>query len=392
MQCEDGVIPLMMDPMHPLRDLTESDLRRRTSIKWRQHPADVLPLWVAEMDVRLAAPIVEAVTRAVAEGDTGYPHGTAYAEAFAGFAAERWSWEVEPGRAAWVADVMTGIVEALGLVSAPGDPVVVNPPVYPPFFDFIRHAGREVVEAPLGEDGRLAPEAIEAAFVRAGAGGLSVTYLLCNPQNPTAVVHRADELAAIAQLARAYDVRVVVDEIHAPLVADGYVPFLSVPGAETALALVSASKAWNLAGLKAALLVAGPEAVADLERLPEVVSHGPSHLGVLAQTAAYRDGGDWLDALRADLADNRVLLAELLDKHLPAARWGGGPGTYLAWLDCRQLGLGDDPAAAFLDQGRVAVNSGLPFGTGGAGHVRLNFGTTPEILTEAIGRMGHVVG
>ncbi|MCW2823248.1 MAG: cystathionine beta-lyase, partial [Aeromicrobium sp.] len=209
-----------------------------------------------------------------------------------------------------------------------------------------------------------------------------------NPHNPTAVVHTREELAAVAALAATYGVRVVADEIHGPLVAEGFVPYLSV--SEDALVVTSASKGWNLAGLKAALIVAGPRSAADLARLPEIVSHGPSHLGVLAHTVALRDGRSWLDALHADLADNRALLAKLLAEHLPDVRWDGGPGTYLAWLDCRDLGLGDDPAAAFLQRGRVAVNSGLPFGTGGAGHVRLNLATTPDILTEAITRMGRV--
>ncbi|KRC65671.1 cystathionine beta-lyase [Aeromicrobium sp. Root236] len=376
--------------MHPLRELTLEDLRRRTSVKWREYDPDVLPLWVAEMDVRLAEPIARAVNAAVAEGDTGYPHGTAYAEAFVAFASQRWSWTVDPGRTSLVADVMTGIVEAIRLVSSPGDPVVVNPPVYPPFFGYVEHAGRNVVEAPLGDHGRLDLDALEAAFIRAGSEGRPVTYLLCNPQNPTAVVHTAEELGGVAALAQTYAVRVVVDEIHAPLVAEGFVPYLTVPGAANAFSLVSATKAWNLAGMKAALLVAGEDAAADLARLPEIVGHGPSHFGDLAHTTAFREGGDWLDALHADLADNRKLLADLLAEHLPAARWGEGPGTFLAWIDCRDLGLGDDPAEAFLERGRVAVNSGLPFHNG-AGHVRLNFGTTPDVLTEAVERMGRVV-
>jgi len=377
--------------MHPLRELTLEDLRRRTSVKWREYDPDVLPLWVAEMDVRLAEPISRAVTQAVVDGDTGYPHGSGYAEAFAAFAAERWSWDgADPDRTALVADVMTGIVEAIGLVSSPGDPVVVNTPVYPPFFGFLEHADREIVEATLGDGGRLDLDSLEAAFIHARAEGRQVTYLLCNPQNPTAVAHTAAELAGVAALAETYGVRVVVDEIHAPLVAEGFVPYLSVPGTSNAFSLVSATKAWNLAGMKAALLVAGEGATADLERLSWVVADGPSHIGDLAHTTAFREGGAWLDALHADLAANRVLLAELLATHLPGARWAEGPATFLAWIDCRELGLGDDPAVAFLEQGRVAVNSGLPF-RNGVGHVRLNFGTTPEILTEALERMGKVI-
>lgn len=162
--------------MHPLRELTLRELtlpelRRRTSIKWREYDADV---------------------------DAGYPHGSGYAEEHADFAADRWGWEgVDSTRTALVADVMTGIVEVFALVSEPGDPVVVNPPVYPPFFGFIDHSHRVVVEAPLGEDGRLDLDALEAPFIHAGAEGRPVTYLLCNPQNPTAVFHTAAELAGV---------------------------------------------------------------------------------------------------------------------------------------------------------------------------------------------------
>ncbi|MFE9451019.1 MalY/PatB family protein [Streptomyces sp. NPDC006739] len=375
---------------NPLRVLTPERLRCRTSMKWRTYPEDVLPLWVAEMDVPLAPAVVRAVTEALDLGDTGYPAGTAYAEALAAFAAERWDW---PGlaveRTAIVPDVMLGVVEMLKLVTGPGDPVIVNPPVYPPFYQFVEHLGRRVVEAPLGPGWRLDPDVLERAFADAVAGGRRAAFLLCSPHNPTGTVHTAEELAAVAALADRYGVRVVADEIHAPLVAPGvrFTPYLAVPGGESGLSLMSASKAWNLAGLKAALAIAGPASAADLARLPEEVSHGPSHVGVLAHTAALRDGTGWLDALLAGLEDNRHLLTALLAEHLPAVRLHPAEATYLAWLDCRALGLGDDPAQVFLDRGRVALNSGLPFGTGGAGHARLNLATSPEVLEEGVGRM-----
>ncbi|MFF3961313.1 MalY/PatB family protein [Streptomyces griseorubiginosus] len=383
------------DTPNPLRALSLERLRRRTSMKWRTYPEDVLPLWVAEMDVPLAEPVVRAVREAMELGDTGYPAGTAYAEALAAFAVERWAWDgpaVE--RTAIVPDVMMGIVEMLKLVSGPGDPVVVNSPVYPPFFPFVENMGRKVVEAPLGADGRLDLGVLEDTFGRLSAGGGRPAYLLCSPQNPTGAVHTADELAAVAALARTYGIRVVVDEIHAPLTAPGanFVPYLSVPGAENGLSLLSASKAWNLAGLKAAVAVAGPEAADDLARLPEEVGHGPSHVGVLAHTAALREGGDWLDALLRGLDDNRRLLSGLLAEHLPAVRYTPGQATYLAWLDCRALGVGGDPAEVFLERGRVALNSGIPFGTGGEGFVRLNLATSPELITEAVRRMASALG
>ncbi|MFJ8487256.1 MalY/PatB family protein [Streptomyces sp. NPDC094038] len=373
---------------NPLRALTLDRLRCRTSMKWHTYPEDVLPVWVAEMDVPLAPAVVRAVTDAMELGDTGYPAGTAYAEALAAFAAKRWGWDgLDAARTAIVPDVMLGVVEMLRLVTRPGDPVVVNSPVYPPFYQFVAHMDRQVVEAPLGGDGRIDPDVLEAAF--RGLGGRRAGYLLCSPHNPTGTVHTAGELTAVSALAERYGVRVVADEIHAPLTAPGvgFVPYLSVPGAERGLSLMSASKAWNLAGLKAALAVAGPGAAADLARLPEEVSHGPSHVGVIAHTTALTDGTAWLDALLAGLDENRRLLADLLDRRLPGIRYRPAEATYLAWLDCRALGLGDDPAEVFLERGRVAVNSGLPFGTGGAGHVRFNLATSPEVITEAVRRM-----
>jgi cystathionine beta-lyase len=373
---------------NPLRALTLDRLRCRTSMKWRTYPEDVLPVWVAEMDVPLAAPVVRAVTAAMELGDTGYPAGTAYAEALAAFAAKRWGWDgLDVTRTAIVPDVMLGVVEMLKLVTGPGDPVVVNSPVYPPFYQFVGNMDRRVVEAPLGADGRIDADVLAAAF--RGLGGGRAGYLLCSPHNPTGTVHTAAELTAVTALAERYGVRVVADEIHAPLTAPGvdFVPYLSVPGADRGLSLMSASKAWNLAGLKAALALAGPGAAADLARLPEEVSHGPSHVGVIAHTAALTDGTAWLDALLAGLDENRRLLAGLLDRHLPGVRYRPAEATYLAWLDCRALGLGDDPAEVFLERGRVAVNSGIPFGTGGAGHVRFNLATSPEVITEAVRRM-----
>lgn len=383
------------DLTNPLRRLSLDELRRRTSMKWRDYPADVLPLWVAEMDVPLAAPVVQAITDAVALGDTGYPAGTAYAGALAGFAHERWGWDgLAVERTAIVPDVMLGIVEVLKLITRAGDPVIVNCPVYPPFYMFVTHMDRRVVEAPLGADLRIDLAALEDTFRQAVAGGGRPAYLLCSPHNPTGTVHTTEELTAVATLADRYGVRVVADEIHAPLVARGtaFVPYLSVPGAENGFSLMSASKAWNLAGLKAALAIAGPAAADDVARMPEEVSHGPSHLGIIAHTAALRDGGGWLDALCAGLDDNRRLLADLLAERLPAVRYRPAAGTFLAWLDCRPLGLGDDPAAVFLARGRVALSSGPDFGTGGAGHVRLNLATSPELLTEAVDRMSAALG
>lgn len=388
-----------MRVQNPLEQLSIEQLRQRTSAKWHYYPADVLPMWVAEMDVPLAEPIAQGLRHAVEIGDTGYAAGHAYAHALKDFAAARWGWDGFPADSAKsVPDVMMGIVEVLRLISEPGDPVVVNCPVYPPFYAFVTHAGRRVVESPLTEEGRIDLHRLEDTFRALNRA----VYLLSSPHNPTGAVHTREELTAVAGLARTYGVRVIVDEIHAPLALPGaqFVPYLSVPGSEDAFSVLSASKAWNLAGLKAALAVAGPEAQSDLDSTPEEVAHGASHFGVMAHTEAFRHGGDWLDALLRGLDENRSLLIDFLTDRMPELQCRAPQGTYLAWIDCRALGLHDEgsagpgvvselegPARYFLDQARVALSSGHVFGTGGSGHVRLNFATSQANLLEGLGRM-----
>jgi cystathionine beta-lyase len=208
----------------------------------------------------------------------------------------------------------------------------------------VTHADRRVIEAPLGANWRLDLDALADAFATARQVSDRPVLLLCNPHNPTGTVHTRAELtalAALAALARRHGVRVISDEIHAARVLGGaeFVPYLSVPGAQNAFALFSASKGWNLAGLKAALLVAGPDAVDDLARLPEEVSHGPSHVGILAHAAAFDHGRAWLAALLDGLDHNRTLLADLVAEHLPQVELVRPEATFLAWLDCRRFGL-----------------------------------------------------
>ncbi|WP_201791262.1 aminotransferase class I/II-fold pyridoxal phosphate-dependent enzyme [Aeromicrobium sp. PE09-221] len=366
--------------MHPLREFTEADLRHRTSVKWSQYPEDVLPLWIAEMDARPPAAVSEALGELVARGDAGYGVVGPYREAFAEFARRRWQWAVTDDAVIEVADVLTGLATAIRLVTEPGAAVVVNPPVYPPFYEVIEWAGRRVETAPLGRDGRLDLDRLDEVLAGLGPGA---AHLLCSPHNPTGAVHTRDELEAVARISAERGARVVVDEIHAPLVPHGFVPYLAVRGSASAFVATSASKAFNLAGLKAGLLIAGADAVHELAAIPPVVTFGASQFGLVAQTAALTDGDAWLDAVVADLTENRRLLRELLDEHLPDVGWAGGDGCYLAWLDFGGL-FGDDPAAPILERGRVALSSGLSFGPGGERHARLNYATTPELLERAV--------
>ena len=379
-------------PVPPF-DVPLEALRARTSEKWRRYPADVLPLFVAEMDVVPPEPVVRAVHDALTSGDTGYEGDRGYADAFAGFADERWGWAVDPAAARLVPDVMQGIAHVLRLLTEPGDAVVIAPPVYPPFRIFVEHSGRRIVTAPLTPAGRLDLGTLDRAFGQAKAGGRRAVFLLCQPHNPTGVLHTADELAALGELAADWRVRVVADEIHAALVPprpDGSRPVFTptttvIPDA---IALHSGSKVFNLAGLKAAVAVPGPDA-AELAMLPRLASDGVSHVASLAHQAGFRHGGPWLDGLLAALAGNVGLVGLLLAERLPAVRWVPPEATYLAWLDFRSAGIPDDvaPADFLLDKARVALVDGHGFGAEGTGFARLNLAASRPVLAEAVTRI-----
>ncbi len=378
---------------NPFDNLALDRLRARTSAKWRMYPPDVLPLWVAEMDAAVAPCIVEAVHDALLMGDTGYPAGHAYAEAMATFGQARWGWTFDPETTAKVTDVLTGVLEVVRVTSNDGDAIVLTPPVYPPFYMIAKTLSRLVVEAPLTSEDRIDPETLERAFVEATSGGRSATLILSNPHNPTGTVHTRDELETVARLARQYGVRVIADEIHAPLQmpTSTFVPYLDAAGTEPDFSVMSASKGWNLAGFKAALVIPGANSIEEAASLAGRAGNHPGHIGLIAHTAAITHGGEWLDAAIAGIDANRMVLADLLAEHLPGTTYRPPESTYLAWVNCRALGLGDDPAALFLERGRVALSSGVPFGSGGAGHVRVNLATSRAVLAEAVTRMASVL-
>ena len=379
-------------------DLDLDRLRRRRSEKWRLHPPDVLPAFVAEMDYDLARPVVAALRAALDLDDCGYATPDGIGETFAAFAASRHQWTVDPGLVHLIPDVMAGVDALLALATGPGDGVVINTPAYPPFFQHISFARRRVVEVPLARaDGRweLDFAGLEAAFA-AGARG----YLLCNPHNPTGRVFSAEDLGRIAALADRYGVFVMADEIHAPLTLPGarHTPFVSLGGAaaEHGVTLASASKAFNVAGLKGAVAVAGSAPMERLlARLPASCQYGAGLFGVLASLAAWRDGGDWLDALIGQLDHARAEFGRLLGERLPGAAYVPPEASYLAWVDCTALGLdpsGPEPAQVFLDRGRVAVGRGLDFGAPGDGFVRVTIGTSSELLAAIVDRMAAAIG
>ncbi|MFL6130490.1 MAG: MalY/PatB family protein [Mycobacteriales bacterium] len=370
--------------------VTLDRLRVRRSTRWLAHPPDVLPAFVAEMDVPPADPVRQALHRAVDAGDLGYTEPDRLPEAFAAFAAERHGWPVDPAEVHLVPDVMHGIVEVLRAAGEPGA-VVINPPVYPPFFLDLAESGWRVVEVPLARDAggwSLDLDGLASAF-RAGARA----YLLCSPHNPLGRVWSEAELRAVTELADRYGVWLLADEIHAPLTLPGatHRPLATVAG-DRCVAFWSASKAWNLAGLKCAVAVSsGARGRQLLGRLPPELRYRAGILGVAAATAAFTEGRPWLDALLGHLDRNRRLLGALLAERLPEVGYRPPDASFLAWLDFSAYGLGDDPARVLLERGRVALEPGPAFGRQGAGHARLTIGTSRTLLTEAVDRIAQAL-
>ncbi|MFP3914416.1 MAG: MalY/PatB family protein [Actinomycetota bacterium] len=373
---------------------TPARLRARGGLKWTAYPEDVLAAWVAEMDYGLAPPIADALRAAVERGDTGYFYpdlDRSAARAACGFWKDRFGWDVAPERVVPAPDVVEGIRRAIIHLTAPGSAVILHTPVYFPFFSMVERAGRELVEVPClpGPDGRyrLDLDAIARAF-REGAGSL----VLCNPWNPTGRVLTPEEVGRVVEVASSHSARVIADEVHAPLIrADRRHVVAASLDPDTVVTVTSASKAWNVPGLKCAQVVLTSDSDLDAWTAyytPDKV--GVSTLGLVANAAAYRRGGQWLDAITARLDANRDLLTELLAAHLPRLGYVPPEGTYLAWLDFRPYGL-DDPASWSLVNARVALTGGAPFGVGGAGHARLNFATTPAILTEIVERLSRAL-
>ena len=375
-----------------LVDLTDDELRSRGGIKWNLPDDDVLAAWVAETDLAIAPVLTAALHEAVERGDVGYPpldSGTPLPEALAEYALDAWRWSVDPADVVLVGDVMAGILLTLKTLCHDG-PVVVPTPSYPPFLDVVPLAGRELVTVPLDPDAHEAVLDLDRIGAALSAGG--GTVLLGNPHNPWGRAFTRAELEGLRDVVVRHGARVVSDDIHAPLVLPGatHTPYASLPGtADHVTTVISASKAWNVPGLKCAQVVAGSRAdTAALRAVPHVANHGLSPLGVTANVAAYRHGRPWLDAFVARLAANRALFAELVAEHLPLARHRRLEATYLAWLDVRAYGVAE-PATAALVHGRVMVNDGRTFGPGGEGHLRVNLATSGERLERVVLRVAE---
>jgi cystathionine beta-lyase len=376
--------------------LTEEALRASGSLKWTRYGA-ALGAFVAEMDFGTAPAVTRVLHEAVDRATFGYltPEAAdAMARACAGWYADRYGTAVPPEWITPLADVLAGLQAAIEHFTPPGSPVVLPTPAYMPFLTVPRLLGRELVEVPMAErDGRAAYDL--DALARVLTPGALLVHT--NPHNPLGRVFTADEQLALAEVVERAGARVFADEIHAPLVYPGaaHRPYaaLSPVTARHTVTATSASKAWNLPGLKAAQLLLSNEA--DAVHWAEVgllYGHGASTPGVLATTAAYTEGEPWLADVLAYLDGNRRRLGELLAERLPQVRWTPPEGTYLAWLDCRALHLPASAGEYFLEHAGVALVDGPACGAPGAGHVRLNLATPRPLLETIVERMAAAVG
>ena len=376
-----------------VRALTLAELRKRKSVKWRHFPSDVLPLPVAEMDFPTAPKIKAALTDMVERSDTGYlgPFPELF-DAFANFSAKRWGWQVDTKQMRIATDVGVGIVEIMRTLIKPGEKVMLNSPVYENIWRWVSEVHATTVDTPLSED-NLSYKLDLAAIEKEYQNGVKV-HILCHPHNPVGAIFSKDQLSDLADLAKKYQVVILSDEIHAPLTYDAktYTPFLNVSqnAKEVGITITSASKSFNLAGLKCAVIITESTKLQErINVMPPAVTWRASLFGAVASTAAYAESVDWLDGVLITLDQNRKLVEKLIATKAPAIKYRIPDFGYLAWLDLSALALGEDPSAAILEKGKLAVNGGVLYGPKHKSFVRLNFGTSPEIITEAFDRLAN---
>ena len=369
-------------------------LRAKAGIKWRVAGPGELAAWVADMDFPAPPAVRQALTELAAGGDLGYPswlhhEGSPVREAFAARMSARYGWKPDPAHAREFTDIIQGLQAVLFAATQPGDAVAMHVPAYPPFLSTLETMGRRLVPVPVERtrQGGWSFDAQRLARDVAASGARAL--ILVNPHNPSGRSFSRAELDAVAAVAEARDLLVIADEVHADLTypPNTHTPFGSLPGMpERTVTLTSATKAFNLAGIRCAVAHIGPAAVRSaFAKLPPLMFGAVSAPGVEATLAAWEHGDDWLDAVLRRLAANREIIARELS--LLGIGYRPPEATYLAWLDCRGLDLPADPAAFFLDAAKVRLSPGPDFGPGGAGFARLNFATSEAVLTEICGRM-----
>ncbi len=378
----------------PNLDISLDALRRRTGVKWTDYPEDVIPAWIADLDFPVAEPIKQAIKDVMAREDFGYIARDAQqklAEAYSERMQTRCGWAPDPQLTQSFGDLIQALRAAVETFSTPGDGVVIQTPIYHPFLDIVSELDRVLVDNPLqvGEQGF----AVDIDGLERAVTSDTRMLLLCNPHNPTGRVLTRRELEQIASIAITNNLVVVSDEVHSDLVFPGHehIPIASLNPeiARRTITLSSASKAFNIAGLKCALMHFGHADLMNrhLERFHPRLLGPPNVFGIEATLAAWRSGDDWLAALMEQLDHNRSRIREVLDERAPEIRYFPPEASFLAWLDCTALGLEGAPHDFFLEEARVALSDGREFSSYTDNFVRLNFATPPPVLDEMLDRM-----
>ena len=381
----------------------EIDRKKTNSLKYdfaveRGRDVDVLPLWVADMDFQAPKPVLDALQNAVSHGIFGYSEVKGeYFDALYRWFDSRFDWQPKSEWLVKTPGVVFALAMAVRALTKEGDSVLIQPPVYYPFFEVIRDNNRKIVESPLLlTDGHYE---IDFDDLEEKIASQNVKlFLLCSPHNPVGRVWTKEELQKLGELCDRYHVFVVADEIHCELVYEGhdYTPFASLSERfrQNSVTCVSPSKAFNLAGLQIANIIAADEGVRRrIDRainINEVCDVNP--FGVIATIAAYNEGSAWLDALRKYLWENYEYLYRFFEQRLPQYPVLPLEGTYLVWIDCRASSIGSDATTLRLqEEQKLMVNSGTLYGPGGEGFIRLNIACPRTLLADGLERIAHVL-
>jgi len=374
------------------------DRRATNSYKWDSAPEGVLPMWVADMDFRTAPAIIDALQKRVAHGIFGYTRvPDAYYDAVTSWFSRRHGWDIDREWIIYTSGVVPAVSAVIKALTVPGDKVIVQTPVYNCFFSSIRNNGCEIVSNPL----RRTADTYEMDFdalERCVADPRAKVMLLCNPHNPAGRVWTPDELTRLGNICLRNGVTVVADEIHCELVYQGfkYTPFASLSDAflHRSVTCVSPSKAFNIAGLQIANIVAFDN---DLRsridkaiNINEVCDVNP--FGVAATIAAYNEGEEWLNQLVDYLHGNYEAMAEFCRRELPEFPITRLEGTYLVWMDCSSLGMPSDALEhALLDDARLWLNAGTMYGAEGEGYMRWNIACPRSVMLDGLNRFLNFV-
>jgi cystathionine beta-lyase len=362
------------------------------SEKWNFYDQDVLPFWVADMDFKSPQPVIDALHQRVSHGIFGYPSDNlALKESICNRMENLYQWKVNPQEILFLPGVVSGFNLMAHAFTQPGDGVLMQPPVYHPFLIAPNNAKAVRQNAPLIIDEKQ-HYSIDFDLFNTAIDAKTKLFLLCNPHNPVGRVFSRSELRNMAEICLQNNIIICSDEIHADIIYQNHkhIPIASLDPeiARRTITLMAPSKTFNIAGLGFSFaIIQNPDLLREVKKARGGLVSGPNLLGITAALAAYNHGEEWLQQLISYLGNNWMELNEFLHSNMPGIKVSPIEGTYLAWLDCRELMLKESPFEFFLNHARVAFNDGKIFGIGGEGFARFNFGCPRQTMQEGLKRM-----